>query len=305
MNIQERYDVNEGKNKYRRIDPSYKVDIYLGYNNDGKMSMVITEKGRIVKTNSSKLIEVALLKKEDERLSLVFNLLDNACKTMFLAFSKDIITACEAAGPEKAIATALKQWKYWKKMFETKPGELLDKNKIKGLVGELIQMRDYFIPNYGEENAVEAWMGPESGHKDFEINDTWYEIKSVNENAVQIRISSLEQLDSETDGHLLVCRLEETSSVNKRAVSLNSVVMNVMDMIDDPDVLDKLRTKLKNVGYCFNEDYNNVKFMYGGTTKFAVTKQFPCLRRSEVLPVIGEAEYTLTLSGISEYQEND
>ena len=76
---------------------------------------------------------------------------------------------------------------------------------------------------------MESWMGPLLGHKDFEIDDTWYEVKSVNENAIQVTISSLEQLESDVNGYLVVVRLEDTSSVSGCSINLNEVVISVAE----------------------------------------------------------------------------
>ena len=46
MNIQEKFDKGATNKTYTRIDSQYKVNVFLGYNEDGQMSMVITEPGK-------------------------------------------------------------------------------------------------------------------------------------------------------------------------------------------------------------------------------------------------------------------
>ena len=93
-----------------------------------------------------------------------------------------MVLVCEKAGKEMAISNAVVRWKYWLELFGKKKGTLLDKSEIKGLIGELLLLKDKFIPEYGVTDAIASWMGPMLGHKDFEIADTWYEVKAVNEN---------------------------------------------------------------------------------------------------------------------------
>ena len=142
------------------------------------------------------------------------------------------------------------------------------------------------------------------GHKYFEIDDTWYEIKSISENAIQVKISSLEQLDSDIDGHLVIVRLEDTSSVSNNSINLNSMVTRVAEDINDPSNMDLFMTRLDNMGYSYDDEYENYCFMYKGTEYYAVKGEFPRLTRTSVDTTIGNATYTILLNGIREYRED-
>ena len=65
MQLVEKFQTGAITRTYQRIDKEYKVNIFIGYNPDGQMSMVITEKGKNEKVKSSKLIDVNLNKRED------------------------------------------------------------------------------------------------------------------------------------------------------------------------------------------------------------------------------------------------
>ena len=304
MNIEEKCARGAETHTYLRIDSEFKVDVFLGYNDDGHMSIVIAEPGKETVVKSSKLIDVSLKRREDQKMALKFDLLDDAYKSMFLIFCKDIIVVCERAGSEMAISNALTRWKYWKEMFGKKKSTILDKQEIKGLIGELIELRDHFMRDYGETVAVQSWMGPLLGHKDFEVDDTWYEVKSVTENAVQVNISSLEQLESEVDGHLVIIRLEEASVTSALAINLNQMVLKVADEIKDPETLDLFRTRLDNMGYAPDEEYDNFNFVFKGRQSYSVTEKFPRLTRISVSDSIGNAKYTILLNGISDFKES-
>ncbi len=304
MNIEEKFEKGAVYHTYQRIDSSYRVNIFLGYNDDGKMSMVITEPGKETIVKSSKIIEVTLKKREDKKMALTFDLLDNAYKSMFLIFCKDIIAICEKAGSQMSISNALTRWKYWKEMFGKKKSSILDKQEIKGLIGELLELRDRFLKEYDESTAINSWMGPLLGHKDFEINETWYEIKSVNENAVQVNISSLEQLDSEVDGHLVVYRIEETSMTSDLAINLNKTVISIIDLIQDPENLDLFRTRLDNVGYVPSEEYDSFNYVFKGRQSYTVINGFPRITREAVSESIGNVKYSIMIDGISKFKEN-
>lgn len=303
MDIEKKFESGKNGRTYRRIDPEYKVDIFLGYNDAGQLSMVIAEPGKETTVKSSKYISTSLSKRKDGKLSLSFNLLDSAYEPMFAVFCKDMIVVCEQAGRERAISTALKRWKYWKDMFGKKSSQQLDINEIKGLIGELCELKNRLIPKYGYKEAIKNWMGPLLGHKDFEFASTWYEVKTINDGAVQVIISSLEQLESDIEGHLIVTRLDKTSVNNEKAINLNKLVQQIADIIDDPEMLDLFRTKLDNVGYSFDPSYDSFNYILKGSDIYLVNDSFPRLQRCNINNAIGNAKYTIILAGITNYKE--
>lgn len=303
MEILRKFEKGLKTHTYQRIDSDYKVNIFLGYNDDGKMSMVLTENGKEEQVKSSKLIDVHLKRREDYKLALSFDLLDMAYASMFIVFCKDMIVVCERAGKDIAISSALIRWRYWNEMFGKKRAQILDKQEIKGLMGELYVLKNQLIPEYGCKDAVRCWMGPLLGHKDFEINRTWYEVKTINDGAAQFVVSSFEQLESSIEGHLIVVKVDETSSNNENAVNLNKMVVEIMDMIEDPEILEEFRIKLDNVGYSADPEYEKINFIFKGMDVYTVNDAFPRLRRNEISSAIGNVKYTVVLAGISDLKE--
>ena len=304
MEISEKFKQGVEQHTYQRVDSDYKVNVFLGYNEDGHMSMVMTEHGIPTKIKSSKMIDVQMKKREDGKIALSFDLVEDAYASMFTVFCKDMIVVCERAGKETAIANAFIRWKYWLELFGKKTTSILEKSEIKGLVGELLALRDYMIPKYGVSDAISSWMGPLAGHKDFEIAETWYEVKAVNENAIQVTISSWEQLESEQEGHLIIARVEETSNVSAQAITLNSLVLNVIDLIEDPDDMDSFRKKLASIGYTIDPEYDNYSFNTKGIQNYKVSNDFPRIRRNDLSVAIGNAKYTIMIDGINSFKED-
>lgn len=297
--------VNGKENRtFQRIDSTYSVNIFVGYDDDGRMALVIAENSTFKQIQSSKLIEVKLKKRDDGRLALSFCLLDTSYESLFLIFCRDIIAVCEKAGNDLAISSAMIRWKYWKEMFGKKKQTILKKQEVKGLIGELLILKEYFFIKWGEEKAIRSWMGPLLGHKDFEIDNTWFEIKSVNENAIQVRINSLEQLESEEKGHLVVMRLEETSTVVNNSININELVTDIISLIADVENLNIFQTKLDNIGYVYDEEYDSWNFLYKSRQSYYVDESFPRIRRKNIEGSIGNVEYTILLDGIRNYKED-
>ena len=303
MDISDKFEKGKNIYSYQRIAPCFKVNIFLGYNNDGNMSVVIREKGSRQSIKSSRLIEVCLKRHDDGKLALSFDLLDSSYSSLFFVFCNDLILVCEKAGKDKAISQAIDRWKYWVKMFEKKHFQLLDNNQIKGLLGELAILDKVLIPMYGFKDSIDGWLGPLMGHKDFEIRETWYEVKTVNDSAIQLTINSLEQLDADVDGHLAVVRICETSEAYEFSCNLNTVVSRIASRITEHDVLENFLKKLENIGYQFTKEYEKFNYSIKDVELYSVNYAFPKLTRKNVNKVIGEAKYTILIPEISEFKE--
>lgn len=303
MDLLKKFEKGIETHTYQRIDSDYKVNIFLGYNDDGKMSMILTEDGREERVKSSRLIDVQMKRREDRKFALSFDLLDQAYAPMFTVFCKDMIVVCEKAGKDLAISSAIIRWKYWKELFGKKRSQLLDKQEIRGLMGEMHELQMRMIPEYGYQNAIKSWMGPLLGHKDFEINDTWFEVKTVNDGAVQLVVSSLEQLESEENGHLIVVRMDETSENNSKAMNLNKMVLQIIDLIEDPETLEEFRIKLDNIGYSADPEYESYNFIIKGAEVYTVDESFPRLRRKDMNDAIGNVKYTILIAEIADFKE--
>lgn len=107
MELLKKFEIGAKTRTYQRIDGDYKINIFLGYNEEGQMSMVITEDGIEAKIKSSKIINVYIKKREDGKLALSFDLLEKDYKSLFIVFCRDMIISCEEVGSEMAISTAV------------------------------------------------------------------------------------------------------------------------------------------------------------------------------------------------------
>lgn len=303
MNLVDKFEIGKETHTYRRLNEQFKVNFFVGYNEEGMMSLVITEYGKYEKTKSTRTIQVLMKNREDGKIALSFELLDDKYRTLFLVFCQDIIESCEYVGKEKAITYGIERWKFWKDMFGKKNCSILAESEIKGLIGELLFIKDYVWNKENEERAITSWMGPLYGHKDFEIKDTWYEVKTVNENAIQVSISSIEQLESTRDGHLVIIKLTKTNSIVNDSNNLNQLVADISKNIRDIDILYLFKHKLLNVGYQYSEEYDEYNYLYKGMSIYNIHAKFPRIRREDLSGAIGGVNYTIMLNAIEIFKE--
>lgn len=98
-----------------------------------------------------------------------------------------------------------------------------------GLIGELLFLKDQLSKSIGFSEALKSWSGQELTHKDFSYGDTWTEVKTIRRSSQSVRISSLEQLDSEYDGELAVYALEKMSPEYK-GITLNKLIVEMRNL---------------------------------------------------------------------------
>lgn len=295
---------NEKKNRtFRRIDGEHQLDIFLGYNEESKPTMIIIVCGKEVNIESSRSIEVKLFKKDDSRISISFSLLDVSMEAIFYKFCEDIIESSRNINKLNALNYIVGRWNCWRLMFKKNANELLNENQISGLLGELIFLKEYMIPKYGECVAIKAWMGSEKSHKDFEVEDTWYEVKTIRSGALTIKISSIEQLDSENLGHLNVVVLDKTNEKCSKSISLNNYVNELQEMLGDFENELIFRNKLGQAGYCYDEEYDKYNYRFIESKKYTVDERFPRIKKEDLADAIVKASYDILINEIQKYME--
>lgn len=173
--------------------------------------------------------------------------------------------------------------------------------EIIGLIGELLFMKEYMIPQWGIPKSLESWMGPERTHKDFSTESEWYEIKAINTGKETVRISSIEQLDSNEDGYLAVYCLEKMSP-SFSGIKLNTLVSELMNTMGSPINRETLLSKLSLYNFDFSPEYDNFVYSKVGFSMYKVTEHFPRLCRSSVPMSISKVQYDIVLSEIEEFK---
>ena len=228
---------------------------------------------------------------------------DNHYYDLFCSFCSDIIESSRSLDDKKkGPMFVYGRYNNWQKMLKQPSSQTLDVKGIKGLIGEMLFLRDYMIPKYGSEKAVASWLGPEGSDQDFVVDGTWYEVKAKSSGAVSVDISSIEQLDSDLDGKLAVLFMDKTSTTDENRVTLNMLYRQITNMIDVGAVF-RLNNLLSLRGYTENEEYDKYAFNFKLMNMYSVTDGFPRLRRADVSSGIENAKYEISISYISRFLE--
>lgn len=294
--IMQRFEQEKESRTYRRINSTHPISIYLGFNQKGNKSMVVTEMGGNIILNSTQLIETQLSKRSDGKLSVEFALLDDRFSSMFYKFCEDIIISSVSINKEQAIGFVANRWNAWRLMFKNGSNDKLSDSGIQGLIGELIFIEKVMIPKYGVERGISSWDGPLGNPKDFTIDGTWYEVKTTTPGNSIIKISSLEQLDSDKEGNLEVVRVEKTNIENDNAINLNMQVEKIKSKIIDIRILKEYMKRLSEIHYCYDEYYNSVYFEYKAIEEYKVDDRFPRIKRGNLSNAILKVQYDINIA---------
>lgn len=287
--------------EYIRVSAKHPLELYLGLNEKGLKTLRyngIFEPIKVVGTNILEIKQV----KTSEHYSILFSFNSNDEEVIFYKFCEDLINMTEGYNGDKGYNEIINRYNQWKKMFYGR-SSLLNENEIMGLIGELLFLKDNVIIIHGAHNGVNGWSGPEPTHKDFSFDNEWYEVKTINSMKPTVRISSLEQLDSNFDGYLVVYTMEKMSP-NFNGLSLNKIVSEICGLFEYNDDKDIFKSKLEQVGYDYNEEYDNYVYNLINVTKYLVNKEFPKLRHDDVPKGVLKVNYEIQLSIIERFRVN-
>lgn len=133
--------------------------------------------------------------------------------------------------------------------------------------------------------------------------DKWYEIKATGVASSSVKISSLEQLDRDDPGELVVMRIDKCAPERRGAVSLVQAVAQARYIVqDDADALSLLDQKLIRYGYIDLPEYREQKYYFSGKERFMVDVDFPKLTSASVPAQIDSVQYAISLAGIENWK---
>lgn len=304
MDIRSQFSVFSRPEYFSRIDDEHILDLHIGLDEKGRKSIELRSMFKPVKVTGTSAIDVTQYTKPEYN-TIRFSLKDDDMSGLFYKFCEDIIEQTKDLKNEKdgykAITTRFFQWK---KMFVLSKNTFLTEPEIMGMIGEILFLREPLADEIGLSEALKSWSGQELTHKDFSCSDKWYEVKTISRGNTTVRISSLEQLDSDKNGELIVYSLEKMSPAYN-GISLNKLILETRQMFLSADDADTFLAKVAMQGYEYNNYYDEFVFEVSGLTRYKVTDQFPKLTHANVPKEITKANYDLALAEIMSFSTKE
>ncbi len=286
-----------------RFGDNRHISLYIGRDDDARYSFDFRGKYKPVRISSSDVIAVEQYK-DGELLTLRFSLENNDLLEYFCTFCQDLLESVRVTNDDETAYHTLRSRYYsWRQLFRPDNARM-NESEIMGLIGELLFLRDYMIPERGIDVALDSWMGPEKTHKDFSDQQDWFEIKTVSFGKESVRISSIEQLDSDVDGTLVLYELEKMSP-SYEGIKLNQLVNNIIALLTNSSQREIFMAKLQLFNFDFSYEYDAIAFALRSRNMYRVdTENFPRLHRTMLPDAISRVQYELLLSEIEPFKLN-
>lgn len=291
---------DQDNESYSRFDGEHPFDVFLGIDQVGRKSLALVMNARRERITSTKTIDAQFYKRDDGKLMLSFALQDDQQKDIFYKFCEDIIESTRLNRKEDGFAPAVERWETWIKFF-AKTSLPLSENEILGLIGEIYFLKNEMIEKYGQDVALDSYIGTDRAHKDFEVQDTWYEVKSIHNGVRTVKISSIEQLDSDQSGKLEVITFDQSTSTYEGNITLNNVIAGFRETLDRKWQL-KFDEKMRKTGYIEDERYDEYNFLFVRIDEYNVADDFPKLTKDELPNGITKASYEIDVSAIQRFK---
>lgn len=284
-----------------RFGDNRHLSIYIGRDDDARYSFDFRGKYKPVRITSSDVIAVEQYKQGD-LLTLRFSLENSDLLEYFCTFCQDLMDSVRVTSDDEAAYQTLRSRYYsWRQLFRPDNARMTEA-EIMGLIGELLFLKNYMIPERGIDVALESWMGPEKTHKDFSDQQDWFEIKTISFGKESVRISSVEQLDSDIDGTLVIYELEKMSP-SFDGIKLNQLANNIIASLQSASQREVFIDKLQLFGFDFSNEYDNLVFVLRGEHKYKVdTNNFPRIHRDMLPDAIARVQYELLLTEIEPFK---
>lgn len=282
---------------YLRVDENHSLELLIGLNDLGQKTIRLIGNYKREKIKSTKTIEVNHFMLQD-KIILSFSLQDNDYSDLFYLFCNDIIDSSRNINPEDGYIFIMNRYEKWRG-FGSFSRKYLSESEVKGLIGELLFLEDFLIPKYGISKGIIGWTGTEPLKKDFSFEDAWYEVKTATKEIVTI--SSLEQLDSDYLGYLILYQLEKLSP-EAEDINLNKLVDNILTILHNEQDKSSFIMKLIQAGFYREEYYDQFVYRKINVGIYEVNEEFPKLTRDNLPIEISNVKYDLLINMMERFK---
>ncbi len=304
----------------RRIDHTHALDLFWARDHLGRYLFIfelppdaVMQQSNLPALAGMQLTHMPASGEVPARMVLVLN--EKTNWEIFLALCNDLVhTTRNCKGIQEAVQTILRRLGRWQEFLKKQRPGLLSEEQIKGLIGELLFIRDTLNPEFGPAQAITFWQGPETLPQDFNVNDCAIEVKCQSGvSQPTVRISSAEQLCPQLpEMYLRVLTLGRTAPDNSEAINLPLLVDQIRQALDtcSPPALERFNDLLFMTGYVDSERYRDFSYLLAGQAMFHVVDGFPRICPDDLPAGIARLSYSVSLSecapfkGAPDWMEN-
>ena len=281
-----------------RVDASHPLDIYADVQPPDRVGFAAVCGARPPDVRPMRSLSVEHGRRADGRWTLQLTLLERQLLPVFAALCRDVV-ACTRSGVDEARLgqVVVQRVLHWRSLLE-RDAAGLGETTLRGLIGELLVLRDRLLPTLGPGAAVAAWRGPLGAPQDFVLADgRRIEVKTIGPHATQVHINGLEQLDPCGDPlTLTVVRAEPATPDTRGVVSAPALIAEFHSLLAaEPEALAGLEAALSGLGWHDHAEHDAVVLRVVGIEDHEVGPNFPRLTRGTVPAGVLDADYAVAL----------
>lgn len=290
--------------RYLSICFTHPQEWFLGWSTDRQKELVLVtqDSSKLADASSSKFIKVTERKTEQDKYLLCFTLVDESVYEVFLKLCEDLIEQVkEINNVRNAQNIVLERFQLWKRMLER---QTLSMESYKGVLGELLLIRDLLHKGHDALEILNGWTGPEFTEQDFVFPASWYEVKAVTSGAMVVTISSAGQLDHPGEGFLCVYHLDKQATESPDALSAKKVADLIKEkyLRYNSEALQLFEEKLFQYEYATMVVEDVFWFSYSHHVMFSIADDFPKLTHDMKRVEMQSVKYTLILSALEKWR---
>lgn len=299
-------DLRSQKGYMQRVDPNHPLDFFVGINEKGYDQLALITIIEPYQMKSSKALEVEKNKRKDGKWATQISSVERKNQDIFARLCVDLVeNSYSSLSEQDGIGRVTARFLAWQSLFATMH-ESLPKSVLKGLVGELSFANMLIEKGVSKDGIINSWMGPNGSDRDFTLTSQWFEVKAISTGKDKVTISSLNQLETNENGYLVVCYVDESTSTDPDALSISKFITNMRaQLMDAPKASRLFEEKLVNLGYIDKSIYDDMYFTLNGMDYFEVDSKFPRLVTENVPTEIVGVRYDLSLVGIAPWKVGD
>jgi hypothetical protein len=290
-----------GEFEYQLLSKKSIPQLNIGYNRKGQRCLILELPLKFEKPFQQFEKENLSLKYFVNERCLCIVLNEDLFKDLFDDLILSIYSKiCIISQPDEYSELFIRYFFKWSSFFENKRNKGLTKDQVKGLIGELIYLKNLLLNlAINVDDALLSWRGPYDEGHDFVFDFTDYEIKTVEKSKNSVRISSEFQLESEK-GKKLVLVVITLEADNENGLSLKGLINEIKSIVldrfgDNSIFINALGQKGLTIGNL--DQYDIYKYTPIEQTSYdGSNEEFPKLIRSNLPEEINKLNYNIKLN---------
>jgi len=298
----------------RRIDHTHPFDLFWAIDYSGHYLFIFefSPENNLKKISLPNLVGIQTVYAPannviaKDRLILLLNEQNNW--ELFLSLCNDLVQVTRnSENSSDAFISILGRLDHWQEFLKNIREGILSEEKILGLIGELLFIRNYLIPTFGAGQSIKFWQGPEGFSQDFNVNECAIEVKCQSAaKSSYVKISSAEQLCPQLpEIYLFVATLGKTSPETTNAINLPTLTDQIKGAIKSATSIqmERFMDLLHLVGYIDSDRYLEFSYVLISERMFLVADDFPRICSKDLPRGIANISYSINLSECTKFEK--